>query len=147
MWPQAQDLLQHGTKIGLLMTRVVRVVVADTFPKIAMRLVETLTQNPGAGLQISAEIVAQRTIGAILRRRPVRRHLRYPDLVDLHRPDIDGAVGILADGAERASLDVDEDHKNGGWNTIGAGGCLEAALDGDAVACVGRPCRVGGEQQ
>jgi uncharacterized membrane protein YeaQ/YmgE (transglycosylase-associated protein family) len=60
MWPQAQDLLQHGMKIGLLMTRVVGVVGADTFPKIAMRLVETLTQNPGAGLQIGAEIVAQR---------------------------------------------------------------------------------------
>ena len=30
---------------------------------------------------------------------------------------------------------------------IGAGRCLEAPLDGDAVACVGRPCRPDGEQQ
>ena len=138
---QAQDLLQYGTEIGLFMIRVVGMVVADTFPEIAMCFVEALTQYPGAGLQIGAEIVAQRVKGALLRRRPVRRNLRHPDLIDLHRPDIDGVVAVLADMAtsKRPAFHVEQDDKYRRWNSVSPGCRLQASFDGGAVTGVGRP--------
>jgi hypothetical protein len=42
----------------------------------------------------------------------MRRHKRDPDLVDLHRPDIDGVVGILADPAKRTAFDVEQDDQH-----------------------------------
>ena len=82
------------------MLRIVGVVVPDTLPEIAVRLVETLAENPAACLDIRAEIVPQRVERCGFGRVPMGGDLRNPDLVDLHRSDIDGRVGVLADAPE-----------------------------------------------
>jgi hypothetical protein len=90
---KAQRLLQDGEHVSLLINGIVRVVESDPTPQVAMSLVQTFAQDPCACLNIRAEIVPQSLIGRCVRCAPMRRDHRNPDLVDLHRSDIDRAVG------------------------------------------------------
>src|SRR5271166_3335230 len=87
---QAERARPDLTHIVELIFRRVRMVAGDALPKIAARLVERLPQDPGAALDIGAEIVAQREKGRLARRAPMRGNLREPAVVDLHRADVDG---------------------------------------------------------
>jgi len=121
------------------MDGVMRVVEGDPLPEIAMRFIERLAQDPRAALDIGAEIVAQRPIGGVRRRAPMSGDFSNPCVVHLHRADVDGAVGVLADLAHFASFDAEQQHQHPGRDLMQFGRSLEAAFDHGFV----RPC--GGE--
>src|SRR5271166_3711194 len=131
--PQAQRLVQHRTQIGPFVLRVVRVVVTDPVPEIRARFIEALAEDPRAGLDIGAETVAQRGEGFGDGRVPARRNLGQPDLIDLHRADIDRAVRIVADPAERSALDVEEDHQQRRRDPVNTRRGQQAVADRRAV--------------
>src|ERR1700678_892526 len=60
---KAHRLLVDEAHVLELMNGRMRVIERDAFPKVAVRLVERLAENPGASLDIGAETVSQRPIG------------------------------------------------------------------------------------
>ena len=95
-----------------------RVVERDALPEDPLSLIERLAQDPCAALDIGAEIVAQRPIGGVMRRAPMAGDFWNPCVVDLHRADVDGAVGVLADLSKSAGLDVDQKHQHPGRDVM-----------------------------
>jgi hypothetical protein len=147
---EVDDLAQHVSKIPGLMFRRVRVVVANPFPEVAMRLVETSAQNPRACLDIGAEIVAHGFVGIGDRRVPMRRDLWQPDLVHLDRADVHRPVCVRADAAERAAFHVEQDYQHGWRQPVDLGCSRDAApnrrLVVRDVAGFGRSSRDDSEQ-
>ena len=56
---QAQRLRQHLAEVVGFVAGIVGVVVANPGPEIAARLVQAAAQNPGARLDVGAEVVPQ----------------------------------------------------------------------------------------
>ena len=82
---QAKRLGQHLAKVVRLMTGIVRVVEANPGPEIAARLIQAAAEYPGTRLDVGAEVVPQPQEGGRDADPPVPRHVRQPNLVDLHR--------------------------------------------------------------
>src|SRR5277367_5243973 len=112
-----------------LMNGAMRVIERDALPKIASRLVERLAEDPGAALNIGAEIVPERPVGLLPRRAPVPGDLAEPCVVDLHRADVDGVVRVLTDGAEPSGFDAEQEHQHAGGHMMNFGRRLQASLD------------------
>src|SRR5277367_4903704 len=107
-----------------LMNGAMRVIERNALPKIASRLVERLAEDPGAALNIGAEIVSERPVRA-----PVRGNLAEPYVVDLHRADVDGAIRVLTDGAEPSGFDAEQEHQHAGGHMMNFGRRLQTSLD------------------
>ena len=60
---------------------------------------------------------------------PMPGHVRQPYLVDLHRTDIHGRVGVAADAAEPPALDVEQDHQHGRRQALRLCSGEDAVLD------------------
>src|SRR6202167_3279712 len=68
---KAHRLLVDEAHVLELMNGHMRVIERDAFPKVAVRLVQRLAEDPGAALNIGAEIVPERPEGLLPRRAPV----------------------------------------------------------------------------
>jgi hypothetical protein len=55
---QADRLAENRAEISLFLVGIVGVIEADALPEIAAGFIETMAQNPGAGFDVGAEIIA-----------------------------------------------------------------------------------------
>jgi hypothetical protein len=92
-------------------------------------VVERLFEDPSAALDIGAKVVAQGPIGRVRRGAPVRRHLRNPGIVDLHRPDVDRPIRVGADITQPSALNIQEESQHPGRDVMQLCRRLQAGFD------------------
>jgi hypothetical protein len=55
--------------------------------------------------------------------------LGHPGRVDLHRTNVDGAIGVETDPPQRPTFNIEQNHQNDRWHMIDAGGGINAACN------------------
>ena len=118
-----------------------RMIERDALPKVATRLVERLTQDPGAALDIGAEVVPQRPVGRLARRRQWSAILPSQVSLTCIGPMSTVPFAFWLTAPEPPGFDADQKRQHAGGNMMNLRRRFQAALDHRLIGARGGSAR------